>query len=279
MTLGQLALNLVQSGGLPQFPGATIPEKLFNGRAHAEIILRKYVPGFVYDEDNAREVMSRVNIWVMRNEASLNTVMASSSTSMPHALQETMGNSNLVQQWVIANFTLAAQGLGPWQSGRVGAEVANPKSKISGAWADTDAQSRLDSFGMILKMERDGDLEYIFRGPSAVSGTGFGIANVVVWAIVVTVVMFAAVVLTYYYMSKRLELNNAIMKELCEKAQEEGDKATVDKWLEASRDLQMASPWKSLTSAVGRVALILCGTYLAAQYLLPFILEIGRSHV
>jgi len=272
MTLQQLAINRVRVGGLPRFPGATIPEQLASGRAQAEATLRKYVPGFKFNEEQARDVRSTVSVWVMRNEAKLQPAMASPDASLPKELKKIMGSSTLVQQWVIANFTLAARGMGPWQSGRVGAEVADPRSKISEAWATTDAQYRLDSFGMILKMDRDGDLEYIFKGPTTVAGFG-AVSGVIVWAIAIALTAFAAIVVLYFYYSKKLELNNAIMRDMCEKAQAEGDRETIARCIEATIELQQEDPIRGFTEELGRVVLIIGGGYLFLQYVLPRILE------
>lgn len=274
--LEQLALARLRQTGLPEFAGSTIPEKLANGREAARASLTKYVPALKVNVLEARDVMSHVNVWVQHHQQDLSEAMQSPETNLPRWLKLNMGNSDRVQQWVIANFTVAAAGMGPWQSGRVERLVADPTSDVSETWAAADARARLDSFAMIVKMDNDGDLEYIFRGtgPAAVSGLG-ALPAVAVWAIAVVVVALAAVVATYFYLSKRLELNNALMAEQCRKAQAEGDKVTVHKCIEATRDIQIDTPLKGLTSELGKVAIILGIAYLGFRYALPTLLEEG----
>lgn len=270
--LQQLALGRLQ-GQLPVFPGATLAEQLQSGRAQAEASLRKYAPDFRFDIDEARDVMSQVDAWVTRNEDSLSQAMTSPEQKLPAWLVVNLGNAQLVQQWVIANFTVAAAGLGPWISGRLGQAVADPASTISPAWAEEDGQSRLQSFAMLVKMDRDGELAYIFQGPqSAVQG--LGVAPMVIWAIVVAFVAFAAVVVTYFYLDKRLALNNKTMNDLCLKAQEEGDRATVEKCIEATKDLQTGDPVTAFAEQVGKIALLLGGGYLLIRFALP---ELGKQ--
>ena len=268
--LAQLALARIR-GSLPAFPGASLPEQLQNGRDQAHATLLRYVPELRFDLDAARDVMSQVNAWAERNQEQLSEAMQSPDTDLPRWMQLNMGSADRVQQWVIANFTVAAAGLGPWQSGKVAAEVANPGSNISEGWAKADAESRLQSFGLIVKMEQDGDLAYIFQGPSAM-GLG-ALPALIVWAIVVVVVGLAAVVVTYLFLAKRLEVNNAIMRDLCEKAQAEGDHATVEQCLQATRDIQAIDPFSAAVSELGKVALILGGGFLAFRYGIPLLVE------
>lgn len=269
--LQQLALERVKASGLPVFPGASVPEQLAHGRAEARAALLKYVPSLKFDLAEARDVMSHVDAWVVRNQVDLSNSMASPETELPRWLELNMGNGERVQQWIIANFTQAAAGMGPWASGKVAAMVADPNSGITKAWADGDAQARLDAFAMIVKLEDDGDLRYIFQGP-ANGANGFGaVPALIVWAVVVTVVALAAVVATYFYIARRLEMNNAVMNDLCLEAQKQGDTATVQKCIEAARDIQMDSPWAGLTKEIGSVALILGGGYLALKFGLPIL--------
>lgn len=273
--LRQLAILRLRQSGLPEFVGASVSEKLATGRAAARNSLIKYVPELTLDVAAARDVMSEVNAWVDRNQNELSSAMESTETKLPRWLFLNMGNSERVQQWVIANYTVAVSGMGPWQSGKIDQLVADPASDVSEEWAATDARSRLDAFAMIVKMDNDGDLEYIFRGSSATGA--FGVAPVVVWAVVVAVVAFAAVVVSYYYLSRRLELNNALMADICRKAQQEGDKATIAKCIEATKEIQIDTPLSGLTSEIGRVALVLGVSYLAFRYGLPVLLDYGAK--
>ena len=129
---------------------------------------------------------------------------------------------------------------------------------------------------MLVKMENTGELAYIFQGPRT-DVQGFGILPV--WAIVVLAVGFAAVVAYFYLESRRLELNNALMADICARAQAEGDTATVQKCIEATRDLQLATPWQSLIQEAGKVALILGTGWLAFRYALPWLLDKASGRV
>ncbi len=269
--LQQAALARLRFEGLPQFAGASVPEQLQNGREQARAALLRYVPALKFDLVAARDVMSHVDAWVERNQDDLANVMASPEKDLPNWLQTKLGNSDQVQQWIIANFTVAAAGMGPWTSGRIAALV--DKGEVTQQWADADAQARLDAFAMIVKMDADGDLRYIFEGPPQ-GAAGFG-AVPLVWAIVVAVVAIAAVVATYFFIARRLELNNALMRDICQRAQQEGDTATVQKCIEAARDIQVSTPWEGLTKELGKVALILGGGYIAFRYGLPFLIDQG----
>ena len=267
--LQQLALNRIK-GSLPVFVGATPEERLKNGRAAALASLKKYAPdGFKFDPERARLVMSQVNGWAERNKNDLSKAMESPGTSLPQYLVLNMGNAVRVQDWVIANYVIAALGLGPWMSGRVVREVQDPNSDISLAWAQADENYRLQSFAMIVKMDQDGDLKAIFEGPTE----GMGVPAMVVWAIVVTVIGLAAVVVNYLFVSKRLEINNNLMREQCLRAQAEGDKATVEKCIEAAKELQEGDAWSGIVSEAGKVAMTLGAIYIGVRYALPWATE------
>ena len=268
--LAQLALDRVRNR-LPAFPGATVREQLINARAQTHAVLLQYVPDLKFDVSEARDVMSQVNAWVERNRQELEQAMQSAEHTLPEWLALNMGSSDQVQQWVIANFTMAAAGLGPWESGKVDQLALDPASDVSQHWAASDAQLRLNTFGMIIKMEQDGELAYIFRGPP--SGTqGFG-AVLPVWAIIVIVIGLAAVVTYLYLESRKLELNNKLMRDICERAQREGDKETVAMCIKATKELQESTPWQQVIEQTGKVALILGGGYLVFRYAVPWALD------
>jgi len=270
--LAQLALQRIE-GGLPQFPGATPAEKLALGRATARASLLKYVPELRLNQAEARDVMSQVNAWVERNKGALEQAMASPESNLPRWLVLNMGSSEHVQQWVIANYATASMGMGPWQSGKIDQLVADPASNISPNWAAVDAESRLQAFGLIVKMDSDGDLDYIFRGPPGAAQAGLGVAPVIVWAVVVAVVALAAVICTYFFLSKRLQQNNQLMRDICIKAQQEGDRATIEKCLEATRDIQLVDPLSKITGEIGKIALILGTGYIGFRFVIPWLLE------
>lgn len=269
--LEQAAMQRIASSGFPVFPGATPVEQLQNARAQARAIVLKYVPNFSFDENSARRVVSEVGVWIQRNQNDLANQMNSGQTSLPKALQLMMGNNKQVQQWVVANYTIAAAGMGPWESGKVLQLRDDPTSKISPTWVADDFADRLRSFGLIVKMENDGEMQRIFAPAEPVSG--FGLATGVIVAIVVAVVLVAAIIAGYFYLSERLEANNQLMAEMCRKAQEEGDAATVHQCVEATKDLQISDPASSLIEQAGKVAILVGGMYVGVRYLLPWAFE------
>ena len=109
--LAQLALQRVK-GELPVFAGATYSEQLISARAQTHTVLRKYVPDLKFDVNEARDTMSNVNAWVERNRDDLEQAMQSSGQTLPEYLVFNMGSAERVQQWVVANYTVAAAGLG-----------------------------------------------------------------------------------------------------------------------------------------------------------------------
>ena len=147
--------------------------------------------------------------------------------------------------------------------------ASDPHSDVSQHWAAGDAQLRLNTFGMLIKMENDGELAYIFKNPQGMQGFG----AFPVWAIVVIAIGLAAVVTYLYLESRKLELNNKLMRDICERAQAEGDTKTVAMCIKATRDLQASTPWKMVVEQVGLVALYLGGGYLAFRYAVPWALD------
>ena len=244
---------ILNRAGLPTFDGASLPDKLVNGRNAALVALKKYVPNLNYDPDGAAAIMRQVQVWEERNRADLEKAAQSTSTLLPPTLQLTFG-SDKAQQFIVAMFTVAAQGLGPWTSGAVSKE-AQAGTKIQDSWARDDADARLQVFGGIVKMDQDGSLASLFSPPSsAVSGLmGFGIAPVLVWAVVVAVIGMAMVITCYLYAAKRLVANNKIMSDLCASASKSGDANTVQECVKASADLQQGSPF-SFLDQIGNLA-------------------------
>lgn len=266
--LAQLALDRVRNR-LPTFQGTTAAEQLVSGRSAAWASLSKYVPDLKIDTAEAQDVMSQVNAWVERNRPDLETAMQSPDQSLPRWLVLNMGSSERVQQWIKANFAVAAIGLGPWESGKIDKLATDPSSSVSENWAAADAQTRLNVFGMIVKMDQDGDLAYIFQPPTGTQG--FGVFPV--WAIVVIAIALAAVVAYFYIEGRKLEANNQLMRDICVKAQEEGDMATVQKCIEATRDVQMTDVSKNIAVELGKAAMVLGGGYLLFRYALPWVFD------
>lgn len=282
MTTELAALSLARAD-LPVFQGNTLPEKLAAGRAAAEKALRKYRPELSFDLAAADATLSKVEVWEERNHDALAKTLADpTATSLPEAVRIAF-DAPTAQAFVIASFTRAAWGIGPWMSGAVGREALAPGVKtINPAWAQEDAGYRLQVFGAVVKMDETGYLKALFTPPAPGSTQGYGalgIAPVVVWAVVVAVVAIAALFLLYLYSSKRLADNNVLMRDLCEKAQKEGDHATVEKCIEATHDLQaegMIPGVKELASGLVKVAAIV-GLVWVGFKVIPPLLKKGKG--
>jgi len=266
---------------LPAFIGNTLPEKLANGRAAAEKILRKYRPELSFDIAAADQTLSKVEVWEERNHDALAKTLADpTATSLPEAVRIAF-DSATAQAFVIATFTRAAWGIGPWMSGAVGKEALSPGVKtINPAWAQEDAGYRLQVFGAVVRMEETGYLKALFTPPAPGSTQGLGVAPVVVWAVVVAVVAIAALFLLYLYSSKRLADNNVLMRDLCDKAQKDGDQETVQKCIEATRSLQaegMIPGVSELASGLVKVAAIVGLVWVAFKVVPPLLKKKGSA--
>lgn len=268
-SLAELSLARIR-GRLPEFPGATLPQQLEAGLGQAEAALRKYVPDFRFDVAAAEATMRHVDAWAQRNQQALSEALQQSGDELPAALHLALGSAEQVQQFVLASFTLAAAGLGPWRAGEVARLVGAGEQPR--AWAEQDAESRLQTVGLIVRMEQDGELEAIFRPAQAAAGVGGLPAAAVVW-IVIAAVFLAAVVITALYLMQRLEVNNRLMRDICQRAQEEGDTEVVKECIKATRDLQV-SFMEEAGGQLVTVALVIGGVVLAGK-LAPWLLRKG----
>ena len=267
--LSELSLARVQYA-LPDFPGADLRAKLESGRAQAEAALRKYLPDFKFDPDEALHVMHTIDAWGERNAGPLADAMKQTAQQdLPASLHTTLGSNKQVCDFLVASFTLAAAGLGPWMGYAV--HEAVERGEQSEAWARMDAQTRLQSFGMIVKLDNDGQLGPMIRGEQGTAGLGFPWAIVAVVAIFT--VIFAAVVLTYLYNNRRLELNNELMRQQCMKAQAEGKDEIVAACIQATKELQQSSLIGEAGSMLTKVVLLGAGVYVLGRFVLPALLQ------
>jgi len=264
---GELAALSVQRSNLPRFgqPGDNYATQLMIGRDAAFAAIKKYVPDLSYDESAASKTLRDIDVWEQRNRSELTVVMSDQSASaLPTKIQTSLG-SDKAKAFIVAVFTTASSGLGPWVSGAVGS-AASMGGKVNTEWARVDAETRLQVFGGIVKMEADGQLSKFFVPPGGTSGFGL-VPPVVVWAVVVAAVAIASLVLVYLYAAKRLEMNNKLMRDLCESAQMSGDKDTVAACIGATKELQ--SQGFVPTSWIGTVlfgGVLVGGIYVAAKY-------------
>ncbi len=279
--MDKLVLLSLSRQNLPVFEGATNIDRLRAARDAALAVLLKYKPTLSYDVDAATSIMNQVSVWEERNSAALQAIFADpSATSLPEQVRLAFGNDK-AQAFILAGFTQAAIGLGPWFSGAVdrAAEAAKPGDTIQRRWADDDALARVNIFASIVKMDTDGYLDKLFIHPQDLSGLGFVPIAIegatLVWALVVTIVSVAAILVGYLYMTKSVEQNNRLMRDLCDKAQRDGDTATVELCIKEAAGLQK-SVSDSVVRMVGQVATILGLTYLGFK-LFPKLLHRGSA--
>ena len=255
---------------LPVFPGASASERLVAGRSAAALSIRRHLPDFVFDVEASSQAMRDIDAWSERNDASLQALFSDpNASSLPENLQVALGTPDRVRSFLLASFTLAASGLGPWTSGEVDRLVA--AGEVSDLWAGLDESSRLQLFGIIVRLDEDGNLGPLLRGEKAMAGLGSPLPVVAV--VIIVSLVFAAMVLTTIYLYKRMELNNRLMGEMCRRAQAEGRDAVVRDCIEAMKDLQSDNPLSSITSGLVKVAAVAAVVYVGGRYALPAVIE------
>ena len=258
---------------LPVFPGATLADQLIAGRAAASQSIRRHLPDFRFDVEASQQAMRDIDAWSMRNDASLQGLLADpNAQSLPESLQLSLGTPDRVRSFLLASFTLAAAGMGPWTSGEVERVVS--AGEQSDLWAGLDAQSRLQLFGIIVRLDEDDNLGPLLRGEKGLAGFG---ALPVVAVVIIASVFFAAVVLTAIYLNRRMELNNRLMAEMCRRAQAEGRDDVVKDCIEATKDLQSETVLSTLTSSIVKIALVATVIYVGGKYGIPAVIEAVRE--
>jgi hypothetical protein len=235
----------ISRAGLPDFPGASYQEKLAAGKAAALASLQKYITALSFDVPGADTVLRQVEAWEDRNSTSLEAAFEDSTMETLTSDIQLALSTQTAQAYIVAIYTRAAYGLGPWGSSLI--------TTISPTWAQSDAETRLQVFGAIVKMDQDGFLGQLF-GTTSSGSNGFGALPVA--AIVIAVVLVAAIFATLLYCERRLDANNRLMEQLCTTAQQHGDTATVAACLDATKDLQMAGLFPGVGSAFGTVLAI-----------------------
>jgi hypothetical protein len=275
MTLEQTIVDKA-SGVLPDIPGESLPEQLWNGRQAAVAAVEQYVDKLTFDSDQAEAITSEIDSWMDRNRAALEQTFdgpIDPHASLEPSLQLVLEKDKM-QQWIIGQLTLASEGLGPWMSGRLAQEVANPASSIDDTWAREDADMRLEIFGMILRLEESGELRRIFTDepPSEETAMVMGAPFVIPWGWIVlfllgaVLIISAAVVLTSH-----LKAKTAVHREMCLNAQRDGDEKTV-RW--CLKVMGETDPVKQVSEQLGRVVIILGGGFLLVRFGLPFLLDL-----
>jgi hypothetical protein len=266
---------------LPAFAGTTLAAQLSAGRSEAAARLGKYTTTLRFAPQAAADLLHEIQAWQDRNHALLEAYMSDpQSDTLPEQVALEFGPEK-AQALIIAGFSEAARGLGPWLSGdlqrHLGTDPAIPEP-----WVREDAHHRLQVFGAIVKMDDDGDLKKIFQpelsAPGAGPISGLGLLPAVVtavgakWlivALILTVISTVALFLLYTFSLEQLRLNNRIMAERCERAQATGDTETVRLCIEAAAAAGQQTPLGQLPRLLLRYALIGGAIYLGATVVLP----------
>jgi hypothetical protein len=111
--------------------------------------VRRHTGGIFFNRDQAEAVTSEIQGWLERNQEALKR--AFDQPIMPGELLDSSLwlplDRDRMRQWIIAQLTLACDGLGPWMSGEIARRAADPLyPEITDDWAIHDADMRLDVF-------------------------------------------------------------------------------------------------------------------------------------
>lgn len=278
------AILLAQSGITPimaGFQGGNLSQKLASGYAAARARLLKYTSTLSFNKGAAEELVHEIRSWQERNRALIDEYMKHPGTdTLPEQIALKLGPEK-AQQLVVAGFSEAARGLGPWLGGDI---IANYKTdpQIPEKWVVADAEKRLAIFASIVKMDDDGDLFKIFKPEEyrklhpAVQGFGGFPAIPVGVLIVLALVVVTTVALVFVYLGsmEELRLNNKIMEDRCRRAEERGDTELVKLCIEAAQSAtEKDSGLEGLFRSLFRYALIGGVIYTAAFIALPMVTE------
>jgi hypothetical protein len=276
-SLAQVAV-VRSTGVLPEIPGRSLPEKLYHGRAMAAAAVRRHTHHLQFDVDQAEAVTSEIQSWMERNDVALRRAF-----EKPIIPGEVLASSlwlsldkDKLRQWIIAQLTLACEGVGPWMSGEVARRAADPiYPDITDDWAIHDADMRLDIFGMIIRLEENGELQVIFSDepPSEPEQELMAQAAlpVITWKYVVMIIAIALIISGAVVMHSHLRSNNEIMLRICLSAQREGNERIVRWCLRMAAD---ADPTRQISEQLTKAAVILGGGYLLIRFGAPFLLEL-----
>lgn len=266
------------------FDGDTWVAKLVSARNEAAARLQKYVPNFEFAVTAARQGYDEVDGWLTRNRSALAAaIQASNDTGvLPDELRLQMG-ADRAAAFVLANFSFAAEGLGPWISGLVErvatGQAVSAVKEVGHDWAIADADRRLKVFAGIVRMDDLGELEKIFGGGQAApAGLGAPIAIPVLVAIVVMVVGVAAVIGYFVTRAKEIDNANRVMNRMCEDALARGDTDTQQSCIQAAADIQKGGGglFGGLLSglfsmSLGSLVLWGAGLFITFKYVVPAI--------
>lgn len=256
------------------FPGNTLRDKLASGHAQARAILAKYTSTLSYDHSAAEELFHQIETWQNTHPATIAEMMKRPATDTLPEQVALVFSPQKAQAFLVAGFSEASKGLGPWLGGMVGKKIFSD-SRLPEARAKDDANARLAVFASIVKLEKEGSLQEIFHPMETWTKnvSGFGALPIapfipmIVKGLVVIVVAAMALFVVYRLMSDQAQFNNQLFGEYCDEAKRAGDAETM-RWC-----AEMAAPssWERTAQTIGLYAVAGVVAYAALFQLLPMV--------
>ncbi|NCA17983.1 MAG: hypothetical protein EBS90_13235, partial [Betaproteobacteria bacterium] len=258
---------------IDSFGGSTMNEMLVNGAMQAAKILSNYVGALSYDKLAADELFNKIEAWQAANGPRLQQYIRSGAETIPEQIRLAF-DSRTAQQFVVASFASAVQGLPAWRGSLVSTAVKVDPS-LNYATAEADGKSRLITFSTIVLLERQGVLREIFNPPPGTNGFGNPLViPVAAWWVIGVVAVAAVCGMVYlainYQDQKRL---NELLKIKCEASPDQCEKA-IDDAIKAELERQKKPPLAQVSEAFGLKYLgVAAGVgilaYLGAKFVLP----------
>lgn len=263
--LARLQFSAEKNAHPVTFPGATQVERMVVGYQSAKAsILNHLPPGFELAYDQAMLASEIIGESINRNGDAIQAQL-DKGADLYEAIAITM-NSGQSRQYILAQYTLACEGLGAFTSGY--ADLSVQSGDLSKADYDMICEKKLDIFGHIVSLEQKGALGhlllaeyeadrvaaanaaqgavritptklYLRTGQNGVEGSvsGLGIdpatvATIIAAAKFVAVVIVAAALVAVcvkLYLDYRTTLTQAqLAHDQCEKAQKYGYNTVID---------------------------------------------------
>jgi hypothetical protein len=242
-------VSLCQSrgGAPPILPGAPMPDRLRAGSDAAGAALRKYTPALdTFDDAKAQAAVAYVDAWADANNDKLKATMADPNATQLSTQLTMVMPADVAQNFLLSSYWYAAAYMGPHLTNAVqdavGARKVINGQQITATWAKDDAQSRLDTFSMILRLEEQGELAHIFNPPQPANGLGAPLSLGAIIVIAIASVLIAAVIVYGVNQWHSVSVNSKTMEELCKEAQAKGDGATVQKCIGVIGDISKPEP-------------------------------------
>lgn len=273
----------------PEYAGSTRPDQLYNAWKDAEARIKKYTD-LRYSETQAQAILYEVETWIKIHRSQFVDSLKDSSRQEVAAEMQLQLGAVKMQQYIVAAYSEAARGLGPWLSGLVGQNISEGQASM--LRMEQDYYDRIAVFGMIHNMDNDGALDVIFhpeKSSQFASDVGWSPKTIRILVIAGAVVVglvglgITAAVCHYKIESARLQVANKQHEEDCHWAQSMLEKDpknsfyqnVVKKCFESTADLMKRSETPDpISGAVEKlliVAAVLGVGYLGLTLLPPLL--------